>query len=890
MKTMKKSIKKIATGCTLFFFMLFFAHHVYGGSYSLPERTDSLKKLPKLNQPRVLKIDVKHISLDLKFDWVKKQALGTAALTLSPLHTTDKITLDAAKLSINSIFLQNKTTLKYVYDGTDKNDALEIKLDKVYHPGEELILYIHYQTNWVNATDPNAIWGSNGKGIRFFEPSIVEPKKRKQIWSMGEPEGNRYWFPCYDVPDDLRTSELKATVEKEQGKPMIVISNGNLVETKDNKDGTQTFHWKMDQPYANYHTFIVIGEYVNIQQSYNGVSLNNFGYPDEVDAVRASTVRLPDMVRFYSELTGTKYPYASYSQVFVQEAPWGIGYAAGSIQTENMIDDFGTHEDFFYLWDGLEAEALAQQWFGNYINCKDWSHIWLNRGFAHYFDGLYNEHKNSREEFLLWQLRADHATYLGDWTSGNQHPIVTQNYENIEAFTTDNYSYVRASLVLNLLRKELGEEAWKKALQLYIRENANKPVETSDFIKAIETASEKPMKWFFDQWIYKMGHPVFKITKYYDASKKLLTLNVLQTQQPDPSNEYPQVDFFKGHVDIEIDGHIQQVWLKAKTENTFIFESREEPKLVHFDFESAWIKEINFEKTTDELIYQLLNDADILGKQSAMNELAKLAKDEKTIPEERERIYAAFRNLILSKAYWRIRYNALTQLQSLIAPAQSKPINLDAETRDMLLNCIQTEKSWNRAVAISFLGTTRDKKYAELYKGALSDPSDRVINAAAIALGKTKSPDAYEILIKLASKPSWKNQSLISTLNGLKELGDPRGFDIAYTSLSDLTLARWTLATPIWDYRITAAQTILALDKSAEAYPLIYERLKKAVEINDINVILNNLLLITTLAEPKGQEAFDLLKTKFKEDANFLVAVSGHEEQFKAAIKKNNKF
>jgi aminopeptidase N len=132
----------------------------------------------------------------------------------------------------------------------------------------------------------------------------------------------------------------------------------------------------------------VVGEYVDIKQNYDGIELHSFGYPDEAEAVKATVARLPDMVKFYSELTGVKYPYPSYSQTFVQDSPgWMEGITASTI-TENMVDDETTHADWFYLWDLTESETLAHQWFGNYLTCRDWSQIWLNKSFAHHLTGL----------------------------------------------------------------------------------------------------------------------------------------------------------------------------------------------------------------------------------------------------------------------------------------------------------------------------------------------------------------------------------------------------------------------------------------------------------------------------------------------------------------------
>ncbi|MFN0107890.1 MAG: M1 family aminopeptidase [Blastocatellia bacterium] len=853
-------------------------------AYAQQETKAEKKKLPPANWMRSRTIDVKHIAIDLRFDWQKKQARGTTAVTLAPFQRASKITLDAAHFTINSVKLANGKPLKYEYDGGDRNDNLAITLDREYQPGEDLTVKIEYRTNWVNQIDPNNLWGSNGKGLRFSAPTSNDPNKPREIWSSGEPNGNRYWFPGYDAPDDLRTTEFIATVDK----PLMAIFNGKLISVKDNTDGTRAFHWKADTPHANYLTSFVVGEYVDVKQNYEGIQLHNFGYPHERAGIAPSVVRLPEMVKFFSDVTGVKYPYPSYSQVFVQDLPGGMDNLMLSTITENMVDDDRTHADYLYLWDGQEAQSLAGQWFGNYVMPADWRHYWLNKSFARYFDCLFSEYKNSHDEMQLWNRLGDLNAYLSDWNSGVRRPVVTANYDSPETMTRDTYSFARGALTLHMLRKHLGEERWRKVIKHYLKTNANRSVTTEDFRQAAEVAAGEPMDWFFDQWLYKMGHPIFEVTKHYDAAKQQLTLNVRQTQKVDPNDEYPQVEFFRGKVEIEIDGRIEQVWLTPNYENVFTFAAAQQPKLVNFDYDSAWIKEMKFEKSLDELLYQLRYSKDALGKRTALNELVNLAKSEKTSAEDKAKIYAQLRSAAVSNAYWRLRMNAISQLQTLLAPASAtNPVALDEATIAMLLTVIKQDKSWTRTTAINFLGTTRDPKFADLYISYLKDESDRVINAAAIALGKSKSQKAFGALAKLVSKPSWKNQSLMSSLVGLKGLGDPRGFDIAFKALSDLMLFRWRLPTPpVWDLRVFAAETIAALGKGEAAYPMIFDRFRKSLVEDDLEGIFNNALLITKLADPRGQEAFDLLKAKFKDDANATQAVNEYETQLKAAARK----
>lgn len=844
-------------------------------------QTDTGKKI----QPVVVRsrtIDVKHIVIDLQFDFKNKQAYGTTTITFSMLKACNKFSIDAGMLTINSVSISDGTVLKFEYDGGDKNDGLKITLDKIYQPGENIIVKINYHTNYINSTDPNNLWGSNGKGLRFFSPSSAEPNMKTQVWSMGEPEGNRYWFPCYDAPDDLRTTEFITTIKK----PLIAISNGELLSVKDNGNDMRTYHFKMDRPYANHLTSFVVGEYIDVKQNFENIQLHSYSYKDEVNATQASVVRLPDMLKFFSEKTGVAYPYKDYSQIFVQDFGTNIGNGTASTITENMVDDYGTHADFFYLWDITEGEALAQQWFGNYVTAKDWSNVWLNKAFARYFSGLYNEYKNGSDEFLIYQNSYDQSMYLADWSSGNIQPVVNNYYDDATAFCNSNYPYLRGATVLHMLRKQMGNINWWKAINIYLTENANKTVSTLDFQKAVKEVSAQPMDWFFDQWIYKTGHPYFVVTKNYDAQKKLFTINILQTQKKDSSNLFPQVEFFRGKMQIEIDDKVESIWIEPKTENKFMFDCSKNPQLVNFDLGNTWIKEITFEKSLDELLYQFQNDNDMTGRQWAMNELTAKAKDKNISLDDKTKIYAAFRNVISGHAYWRIRSGAIGKLQALLVPP-NQPAQLDNETTDMLLKVIENDLPWVRRSAIFFLGMTHDKKYADLYLNLLNDSSDRVVNAAAIALGQTQSGKAFDALVKLKDKPSWKNQSLISALWGLKELGDERGYDIAFNALSDLHSPHWTLATPVWDYRLAAAQTIVALNKSADAYPSLLKIFKTALDENDLQGVFYNTLLITTLADPRAQEVFDLLRERYKDDANAMSAVIQYETQFKESINKN---
>jgi HEAT repeat protein len=214
---------------------------------------------------------------------------------------------------------------------------------------------------------------------------------------------------------------------------------------------------------------------------------------------------------------------------------------------------------------------------------------------------------------------------------------------------------------------------------------------------------------------------------------------------------------------------------------------------------------------------------------------------------------------------------------------------MDGATRAVLVTAATRDAPWVRTGAIRLLGATRDPALADLYLRALDDVSDRVINVAAIALGQTGDPRAYERLVTLIEKPSWKSQSLISALQGMAALGDPRGIDVAVQALENRTLPRWWLATSVWDYRLAAAETLVALKAADRGFPIILSRLEAALAEDDINDIFGNAQLIATLGDVRGRAALDLIKGKFANDGNAMNALEQYRRQLEAAIAANAK-
>ncbi|MEQ1606141.1 MAG: M1 family aminopeptidase [Pyrinomonadaceae bacterium] len=833
---------------------------------------DEKKKLPPVNYIRSRKIDVKHIAIDLKFDWDKDQAIGVTTVTFAPFDDTNTFQLDAAMMTINSVKLVGGPDLKYTYDGKRDGDNLDVTLDHVYKAGEDVKVVVDYATNYVNKAEGDTAIGGFGRGLRFIKPTADNPSKPRQIWSQGETEFNRYWFPSYDTPNDFHTQELRATVEK----PFFVVSNGKLMDTKDNGNNTRTFYWKMDIPFSNYLSSIVVSETTPVVQDFDGIPVYNYGYTNETKEVAATVKNLPATMRFFSEVTGVKYAYPKYSQAFVEDFGGGMENISATTQIEEMIHD--ERELLDTDSESLQSHELAHQWFGDYVTCRDWGQIWLNESFATYMQTMWTEKLKGHEEFLYTDIRGNQNSVIGTWNSGNRRPIVTKYYANKDAMF-DTYAYPGGGSVLHMLRKHLGDKLFSASLKHYLTTNAHQPVSTEDLRIAVEETTGQSMDWFFDEWLYKMGHPIFEVTQSYDDAAKKLTLNVKQTQKLDINNEFPQTEFFQTYVDVAVDNKVSRVWLEPKAENVFTFDLATKPKLVNFDYEGTLLKEMKFEKSTDDLLYQMANDKDVIGRRWAMAELEKRAAN----PAEKARVVDALIVSAEKDPFWRIRRAALSVIANLYSPdprpGQPRPAaTLDANVEAMLIRLTKDKESAIRGDAIELLGETQDKKHVDLALGMVNDRSYQVIDQTALALGRMKDGRAYDALAKLTATRSWKGRIQIAGFNGLAELADKRGFDAGFKAATDKTLP--------FNVRTSALGVVGATGKGdARAYPLIFEKFKAAYDAGNVQGIVNGIQAIVKLADPRGQEAIDMLKVKFKDNPGAMQFVATQEAALKAAIK-----
>ncbi len=546
--------------------------------------------------------DVIHIKIEVMLDEKQKTVDGKVTTKFVPLRPAFNIfELDAAEMKIKKVYYANGGALNFYFDPLAQK--LKVYLDKTYSFKDTLSIVVEYFVS-----NPR-------KGLYFIQPDSAYPDKPYQIWSQGEPEDNHYWFPCYDYPNDKATSELIATVNKN----FFVISNGKLISVnEDKKRGLKTYHWFMDKPHSSYLISIVAGEYVKLQDYYLDIPLEYYVYKSNAKYAKLSFEKTPEIMKFFSEKIGYKYPYNKYAQTIVEDFIYGgMENITATTLTSSTIHDERAHLDVSS--DGLVAHEMAHQWWGDLLTCRSWEHAWLNEGFATYFTALYFEYARGKDEFQFSVYNMQRSAKFADMTD-KKSTVWNRYFDPTDLFGP--HIYQRGGSILNMIRFILGDELFWKAMNYYANKYAYQNVETNDLKIAIEEATGYNLKWFFDQWLYKAGYPAFEVNYTYDEARKVVKLIVEQIQKPDSLTQ----EVFKTPVDVEITtssgSKVYRIFIdKRKQEFEFNVDSK--PLMVIFDKGNWILKDLYFEKSKDELIYQAQNASEMIDRLWAVQELGK---------------------------------------------------------------------------------------------------------------------------------------------------------------------------------------------------------------------------------------------------------------------------
>jgi aminopeptidase N len=689
---------------------------------------------------RVRTYDLQHQSTTVRFAWPRHAVVGTTTLQIAGLpgaSPLSRVAIDAADMTIKRVSAGTKA-LKYDYDG----HSLVVHLANPLRAGAKTSITIAYD-------------GDNRTKGAYFRPA------RHIVWTQGETEDNHYWVPTYDFPNDKTTWEFFLWSAKGER----ALSNGRLAGSRTVGDSIE-WHWVLDKPASTYLMTAVVGKYAVLQDKpWRNVPIGYWTYPDSVDAAWRGFGKTPAAVDVFSRKTAVPYPWAKYDQIVIPEFQYGgmeNVTATSQNDTQILLPSWAPPE---ITADGLMAHELGHQWFGDLLTTRRWADVWLNEGFATFMEQIFREEDKGIDEGAIDRLGTHEQTIEADRRA--RRPLVYDKWVNdpIEVFFS-GHIYPKGATVLQMLRHQLGDAAFWKAMNRYTTRNAYGNVVTDDLRKAFEQSTGGDYKAFFDQWVYGAGFPVFQVSSRYDPGTRKVVVSATEVQPRDSLTGFFDVD---ADVEVRTDSGVVSFVVPVRNgTGEGIGDLKSPPRSIRWD-KGDWILDItDFPRSTAMMQYQLVHDDDVLGRSEAVDVLAQRPTDRLAL----DALVRSTRN----DRFWAVRARAVDAIGVWASDPRRATVEPFKSVKDALVRATFDPDARVREEAATGLGhlpvsgAAATDIVVRLRNVARLDRS-LVVRGAALASDILLEKDAAIPLATQLMEPEvWQNVIRAPALNALKAI------------------------------------------------------------------------------------------------------------------------
>jgi len=687
-------------------------------------------------RPRPFRID--HIGLEFDLDHATRSFSATAELHfLRADASATELKLDGVGFELEGVEVGSPKGLRRVacdYDG----EVLRVPVPLGLAAG---VVRVRYRA-------------TPRRGMYFLAPDAAVPHRPTQIWTQCQDEDARHIFPCHDKPHVRQTFEVKAVVPR----GWHVLSNGERV-SKSPAERQGRFHYRMREAMPSYLFTLVAGTFVELDGGKVGDVPVTYLVPPGREADGARTfARTPEMIRLFAERTGIAFPWTKYAQVVVSDFIFGgMENTGATTMYEHILLDERAALDI--TSEDLIAHELAHQWFGDLVTCRDWSHAWLNEGFATYLEHVWREHAHGRDEYEHG-LRADLHAYLSEADSRYRRPIVCHDYEApIDIF--DRHLYEKGGLTLHALRLEVGDAAFWEGVHRYLARHGASEVETRDLQRALESVDGTSLEQFFDQNVHRAGHPRLSVEVTHEQGA--LVVSVKQTLEGHGATQERPFEF-ELELDIAEAGTRKlrrEVRRVDEASHTFVFPVHARPRFVVVDPRLRVVGRVLTKSPGDMLRAQLSEAPTARGRLLAAEQLARR--------DEVATVRALADSLSKTREFWGVRAAAASSLATLRSP----------EAFAVLREALGTRHPKVRRAIAQALGEFRSPEALAALSSVLQNDASYLVAAAACrALGATRQKEAFELLTAALETPSWAEVIRSAAIGGLAKLRDERAAEL----------------------------------------------------------------------------------------------------------------
>ena len=621
-------------------------------------------------------IDVQHLALDVTPNFRTRTVAGTCRIQFTPIaKPLAELTLDAVDLTVEDIHVEGAT----LADRQSTEEKLILTFAQPVAPGTAASVTVRYRAQ------PE-------RGLYFRTPEMGYPATDEQVWSQGEAEQHRFWFPCYDYPNERFTSEITCHVPE----GMEVVSNGSLLGKDRDAAGLVAWHWKQAQPHVNYLIALAAGRFHRIDDKIGNLPLAMLVPASRAPQAAAAFTDTRAVIDFFQREIGVPFPWDKYYQVYCHDfVAGGMENTSCSFMAESLL--FADDTEQLHTVRGLDAHEAAHQWFGDLVTCRDWAHLWLNEGFASYYTCLFEGEKLGPDglKISLWK---EAQRVLGAVAGGDTKPIVWRDYTD-PMFQFDYRAYPKGAWVLHMLRSQLGADLYRKAIKSYLESHRGGIVTTDDLQQALEDVTGLSFDRFFDQWVFHGGVPEINVSYSWDAGAKIAKLTVRQTQKVSdqvPLFQFPlPLRFFTKAGDGAAGTVVDRTVEIARAEEDFYIPLAAQPELLRVDPDYTVLARVSFTPPNEMLKRQL--DSDVIGRLLAVKLLAD-RKDDDAVK--------MLAGVLAGDASHAVRQEAIDALRKIDTPPARRalveaPSQQDARVRLALVGALDERIEPEAAAALS---------------------------------------------------------------------------------------------------------------------------------------------------------------------------------------------
>lgn len=465
--------------------------------------------------------DIKYARLELNVDPTQAFITGKVTSHFEAKENMNSVTFELVNNMTVSQVLQRGAPLSFTQNN---DDEVVISLPQTQNLGVLDSLSISYSGNPVSS------------GFGSFE--VASHNGRPILWTLSEPFGAKAWWPCkQDLNDKIDLIDIYITSPRfnQYNEENIAVANG-LEQSQTINGANKTTHYRHGYPIPAYLVAVAVTNYTvyshTVANNGNPFEIVNYVYPEDLGYAQSRTPVTVDIMNLFADKF-EPYPYADEKYGHAQ-----FGWGGGMEHT--TVSFMGS------LGRGLIAHELGHQWFGDKVTCGSWQDVWLNEGFATYMSGMVIENLDGESDFRSW--KQDQTSYITQEPGGSVY-IPAQDTTSVGRIFSGRLSYDKASMVIHMLRKKLGDTVFFQGLKNYLADPALSYgyAKTPDLIRNMEDTSGEDLTEFFDDWIYGEGYPRFTI-RWNLATAGKINVKISQSQS------HPSVSYFEVPVPLRLKG------------------------------------------------------------------------------------------------------------------------------------------------------------------------------------------------------------------------------------------------------------------------------------------------------------------------------------------------